>query len=148
MNVDLIIDVSNKLTKDWADKKEGAISSHNVYNAIPVLFSDNKPACMEDVLLHLSGKSREYKVFTLESIACGLSEVLDVAHKAESVISNVEFSPFESLDRDDFSKASKCHDWMNHIPQEIIEIWGDLTKSQRKIAAMVAEKATESESWD
>ena len=56
MNVDLIIDVSNKLTIDWASIKATGGSDNNFYEAVPELFNDSAPACMRDVLGHIANE--------------------------------------------------------------------------------------------
>ena len=76
MNVDLIIDVSNKLTSDWTLIKVVGGSDNNFFEAVPELFNDSAPACMRDVLEHLQMKSETYTLFVLESIASGLSDEL------------------------------------------------------------------------
>tara|TARA_R110002020_G_scaffold464050_1_gene684422 strand:- start:387 stop:644 length:258 start_codon:yes stop_codon:yes gene_type:complete len=76
MNVDLIIDVSNKLTGDWTLIKVVGGSDNNFYEAVPELFNESAPACMRDVLEYLQMKPGIYSRFVLESIASGLSDEL------------------------------------------------------------------------
>jgi hypothetical protein len=43
---------------------------------------------------------------------------------------------------------SRVHDWRNHVPQAIIDIWDELTEREQKLIAITAERGADNEYWD
>lgn len=48
----------------------------------------------------------------------------------------------------EFEKATKVHDWRNHIPSEIQTLWPTLTDREKQLLIFVADKAASAEDWD
>jgi len=47
-----------------------------------------------------------------------------------------------------FDKAHKCHDWRNHIPDEIRSVWKEMTVESRVVTYLMAVKKANAENWD
>lgn len=52
------------------------------------------------------------------------------------------------LDKPEFDKARKVHDWRNYIPDDLQEMWGALTTGEKAIAHHFAEEKARDENWD
>lgn len=48
----------------------------------------------------------------------------------------------------DWEHAGKTHDWRNSVPNELEEIWGNLSMEARLIAYIYSEDIAASEVWD
>ena len=48
----------------------------------------------------------------------------------------------------EFEKADRVHDWRNHVPGEIKQVWETLTEREKTLVAFVAIESAESEEWD
>jgi hypothetical protein len=55
---------------------------------------------------------------------------------------------FPNLDKPEFENAGRVHDWRNHVPDDIKEVWGQLSYEAKFIAAYVADEAAGKEEWD
>ena len=53
-----------------------------------------------------------------------------------------------NIDDDTFENAQKCHDWRNHVPTGIIDVWKHLSGTERALVALVADHADSAEDWD
>lgn len=51
-------------------------------------------------------------------------------------------------DNPDFDKARKCHDWRNHIPDNVRELWSEMSVEARVVAYLMAERQAAAEEWD
>ncbi len=47
-----------------------------------------------------------------------------------------------------FEDAKKCHDWRNHVHDEFISNWDNLTLREKKIIYIFAEDMANREEWD
>lgn len=47
-----------------------------------------------------------------------------------------------------FEDVTRVHDWRNHIPAEIGELWPALSRESRLVAAIMAQIAAENEEWE
>lgn len=47
-----------------------------------------------------------------------------------------------------FENISKVHDWRNYIPDEIKEIWNDLTLREKQLLFIMAEQQADKEEWE
>lgn len=52
------------------------------------------------------------------------------------------------FDNPRFENAGKCHDWRNHIPEEIQNGWKDLPDVAKAIAIYMAEQVANREEWE
>jgi len=48
----------------------------------------------------------------------------------------------------DWVHKQKIHDWKNHVPAEIQEIWNTFSRQQKKILATCAQEKADEEEWD
>lgn len=48
----------------------------------------------------------------------------------------------------EFAKAGKVHDWRNHVPDELVECWLELTDEARGVAVVFARAAADREEWE
>lgn len=48
----------------------------------------------------------------------------------------------------EFNKTRKCHDWRNYIPNELREVWKDMSYEARIVAYLVAKPQADREDWD
>lgn len=71
---DIIIDVSTKLTFWWSEHK--TVGDNWFYDEFPELFNPNIPATLKDVIELSKAKHSQVRVLMIESISCGLYEVL------------------------------------------------------------------------
>ena len=53
-----------------------------------------------------------------------------------------------NINNDAFENIQKCHDWRNHVPTEVADVWKDLSQLERALVALVADHAASSEDWD
>ena len=47
-----------------------------------------------------------------------------------------------------FVETLKCHDWRNHVPESIQDVWDDLTELERRLVMLSCEPAADRENWD
>lgn len=47
-----------------------------------------------------------------------------------------------------WDSASKVHDWMNYINDELREAWPSFTEEQQRIIAANAQEIADQEQWD
>lgn len=52
------------------------------------------------------------------------------------------------INNPEFDEKTNVHDWRNHIPEEIENIWGTLTERERILLCFVAEESASNEHWD
>lgn len=52
------------------------------------------------------------------------------------------------LDDPEWSEAGKVHDWRNHVPEEVRELWETLDFAGRYCVALMAIKHADNENWD
>lgn len=50
-------------------------------------------------------------------------------------------------DNPQFDRARRCHDWRNYIPDQLREIWKDMTVESRVVAFIMAEQRANQENW-
>ncbi len=48
-----------------------------------------------------------------------------------------------NINNDAFENIQKCHDWRNHVPNEVADVWEHLSQLER---ALVADHAASAES--
>lgn len=48
----------------------------------------------------------------------------------------------------EFDKNERVHDWRNHVPSEIKELWPQLSMETRLAIAFMAEEIASNEEWD
>lgn len=54
----------------------------------------------------------------------------------------------EEAENPQWDKAGKVHDWRNHIPDEVREIWETFTVQQRLVLTAWADELAGREHWD
>lgn len=54
----------------------------------------------------------------------------------------------DSINTADFKNTSLVHDWKNHVPCDLINIWADLSLNTKVAVYMTAEKAANTEEWE
>ena len=59
-----------------------------------------------------------------------------------------EFIGHIDLDNPEFDKKQKCHDWRNYVPYDWVKEWGQLSKRERIIIAVMAETRADQEEWE
>lgn len=47
-----------------------------------------------------------------------------------------------------FDSPNKAHDWRNHVPEAIRDIWDNLTERERRLVMIACERAANNESWN
>jgi len=47
-----------------------------------------------------------------------------------------------------FCLAGKCHDWRNHVPSIIKDIWDELSKDAKAVAFLMASRLADREEWE
>lgn len=52
------------------------------------------------------------------------------------------------IDKPEFEKASKIHDWRNYVPTELQIHWPKLTIRERQIIILMAQWPADNENWD
>lgn len=52
------------------------------------------------------------------------------------------------LEDDTFERAGRVHDWRNHIAKGIKSVWCELTKRERLLLALSAQRPADNEEWD
>ncbi len=52
------------------------------------------------------------------------------------------------FNEEDFSLTTPIHDWRNHVPDEFINDWKNLTERERKIIFIMAEIASDMEATE
>ena len=52
------------------------------------------------------------------------------------------------IENPQFKKAGRIHDWRNHVPYEVKEVWNELSAEERKVFALMAGEAADMEEWD
>jgi hypothetical protein len=53
-----------------------------------------------------------------------------------------------SLDKPEFHKSEKVHDWRNYVGNNIIALWDTFTTEQRAAIALEAQTRASNEDWD
>jgi hypothetical protein len=53
-----------------------------------------------------------------------------------------------TLDAPEFAKATRVHDWRNHVPEAVQAVWGTLSRDVRLAVLVMAEHAAGQEDWD
>jgi hypothetical protein len=48
----------------------------------------------------------------------------------------------------EWEKATKVHDWRNHVPETVQIVWGSFTLEQKKMLVEWAESLASQEHWD
>lgn len=61
---------------------------------------------------------------------------------------NITLPKHIDVNNPQFEKAGKIHDWRNYVPQEIENIWENLSLKERILVAFMAEKQATNEEWD
>lgn len=59
-----------------------------------------------------------------------------------------DFTKHINLDKPDFEKRTKVHDWRNYVPDEWVKEWDSLTEREKRIIAVMAETQADKEEWD
>lgn len=54
----------------------------------------------------------------------------------------------EQADNPQWDKAGKVHDWRNHVPDEIMALWPNLTTEARCVAVHMAQQLADWEEWE
>lgn len=52
------------------------------------------------------------------------------------------------LNQPDFRNRGRVHDWRNHVPDELREMWPQLTFRERAIIALIADDLADGENWE
>ena len=52
------------------------------------------------------------------------------------------------INNPEFKKAGRIHDWRNHIPYPVKQIWNELSEEERKVFAQMAGISANNEDWD
>jgi hypothetical protein len=52
------------------------------------------------------------------------------------------------LESPEFDMAGKCHDWRNHVPGLVRELWGELPVEARFVAWYMGKIQADREEWD
>lgn len=55
-----------------------------------------------------------------------------------------------AIGEDPFSDPpiGRVHDWRNHVPDEIVEVWGELPPIARAAVYFIAARSAGAENWD
>lgn len=53
-----------------------------------------------------------------------------------------------NTDDPQFNKARKCHDWRNHVPDDIVALWKEMSVEARVMVFLMAERQANLEEWD
>lgn len=70
---------------------------------------------------------------------------MDTIDKIFKEINDTAFCKFESQN---FNDVSRVHDWRNYVPDEIKEVWDNLTERERKLIFIMCEPIADREEWD
>ena len=54
----------------------------------------------------------------------------------------------EMIDAPNWANARKVHDWRNHVPDGIVELWDFLDRDSKLVAFLMALERAEAEEWD
>jgi hypothetical protein len=54
----------------------------------------------------------------------------------------------EAINKPEFDKATRVHDWRNHVPKTIEKVWSHLSEEARLVAIMMAEEEASNENWE
>lgn len=54
----------------------------------------------------------------------------------------------ERLNNPEWEKATKVHDWRNHVPEQVQEMWCTFSIKQREALYNWARNNAENEEWD
>lgn len=52
------------------------------------------------------------------------------------------------LSDDTFERTGRVHDWRNHVPPRMVEVWHRISEIERYAAAYVAQYAADQEEWE
>ena len=53
-----------------------------------------------------------------------------------------------NVNNPDFKNKKRIHDWRNHVEDDWIENWDQLTERERKIICVMAQRLANNEDWD
>jgi len=53
-----------------------------------------------------------------------------------------------NIDDPKFDEAKRVHDWRNHVPFDMKDMWTRLSKETRLVIAIMAAEAADEEHWD
>jgi hypothetical protein len=53
-----------------------------------------------------------------------------------------------NVNKPDFEKKERVHDWRNYVPVEWVEHWEEFSEREKKIIALMAEFQAGKEEWD
>lgn len=53
-----------------------------------------------------------------------------------------------NLDKPEFEKKGRVHDWRNYVPTAWKEHWSEFTERERKIIITLCEREAHEEEWD
>lgn len=51
-------------------------------------------------------------------------------------------------DAPDWGSAEKCHEWKNHVPADVADMWATFTEPQRFALFLWAHELASREEWD
>jgi len=106
---------------------------------------DGKCTCSHD---HIILEKNEYGVplclrcyYALENDTCAILELkLGTIYSFERREGNISDPKFD--------EAGRVHDWRNHVPFYLKEMWDRLSKETRLVLAILAAEAADEEPWD
>jgi hypothetical protein len=83
----------------------------------------------------LKAAQQERAQATIASLAINYIETIIKVHQ-------------ETLESPQFESSFKVHDWRNHVPLLIRDIWGNLTMRERAIIYYLANWSADTEEWE
>lgn len=69
----------------------------------------------------------------------------------DALLKATELTPdgYETMVRSpEWDRAHKCHDWRNHVPDKLVEVWDNLPAAARLAVYLMAEWDAHNEEWD
>jgi len=54
----------------------------------------------------------------------------------------------DEVEHPDWGSGFKCHNWMNHVPDSMKSLWGELSLETKLCILWVAEIQANQEEWD
>ena len=54
----------------------------------------------------------------------------------------------QKIEKTDFDSGGRVHNWRNHIPSPLADIWGSLSAETRACLYVMAEELSNDEHWD
>lgn len=52
------------------------------------------------------------------------------------------------LENPSWDASGRVHDWRNHVPQNLVNVWADLSIETRAAIYFIASEAASEEKWD